>query len=155
MENLTLSELIRRIESRDTTSAVRFEPSTYNKFAVVNPNISKAAKEIWDRIALVNKCSRATAAMIYSSSWGAHQIMGFNLYADDFPMPVGEYLVSQSAQEGRFLAFVKRNGLQDFTPEILAKSHEMRLKFAMKYNGSIAYEQPMLAALAHFGIPTI
>lgn len=153
MEKLTLSELIAWIESRDTTSAVCFEPTVYTRMTAQGAVINKAVKEIWDRIALVNKCSRATAAMIYSSSWGAHQVMGFNVYADDFPMPIGEYLVSQSAQQGRFLAFIKRNGLQDFTPEMLSKSHEKRLKFAMAYNGSIAYEGPMLIALAHFGLP--
>lgn len=153
MEKLTLSELIRWIESRDTTGAIRFEPLTYNKFAVVDAVHSKVIGDILNRIISANKCSRSTAAMIYSSSWGAHQMMGFNVYADEFPMPVGEFLVSQSAQEGRFLSFIKRNGLQDFTPEILAKNHDMRLKFAIKYNGSIAYEKAMLSALAHFGLP--
>ena len=150
MESLTLSELIAWIESRDTTSAVRFEPATYAKFENATPN--KVVSEILARIKTANKCSDATARMIYSTSWGAHQLMGFNIYSDDFPMPIGEYLVSQSAQQGRFLAFIKRAGLQDFTPGNLAKSHELRLKFAMRYNGSIDYEKVILTALDHFGL---
>jgi hypothetical protein len=151
MENISLSELIAWIESRDTTAAIRFEPATYAKFDNAAPN--KVVMDILARIKSANRCSDATARMIYSTSFGAHQLMGFNIYADDFPMPIGEYLVSQSAQQARFLAFLKRAGLQDFTPDNLAKNHDSRLKFAIKYNGSIVYEQAILQALHHFGLP--
>lgn len=152
MEQLTIAELIGWIESRNNSGAVRFEPATYNKFAGDIAQLNKAVREILARIQIVNKCSVHTAAMIYSTSWGAYQMMGFNVYAQDGAVPISEYLALPRVQGEDFLAFLKRNGLQDFTPVKLAKDQALRYKFSTKYNGSIAYDEAMRAALEHFGL---
>ncbi len=151
MEPVTLFELIAWVESRSTFGAIRFEPAVYDRFAA--GKINKAGLEILARIVAVNKCSQGTAKMIYSTSWGAVQIMGFNLYADPkFDMPIAEYLDGQGPQTRAFRSFLVSAGLQDFTPAILAKSKEARLKFSTKYNGSIAYDLALRNALNHFGL---
>lgn len=155
MEQLTIAELVAWIESRGNAGAVRFEPGTYNKFAGDVMKAPKAALEILLRIQLVNKCSLHTAAMIYSTSWGMYQSMGFNIYADPSDTPISEYLSSPRLQAAQFVAFLKRNGLQDFTPGNLAEDQKRRYKFSMKYNGSIAYEQSMIVALRHFGLSVV
>lgn len=152
MENLSLADIVSFIESRGRLSAIRFEPTVYNKF--VDPkNVPKAAALIVARIVKANNCSNSTAAMIYSSSFGKYQVMGFNIYADDdFTMPVGEFLGCQSAQDARFTAFLKRNGLGNYTGTQLAHDQAARLNFAIKYNGSIAYVNNIIAALKYFGV---
>lgn len=152
MEQLTIAELISWIESRNNSGAMRFEPATYNKFAGDIAKLNKVVRDILARIQIVNRCSVHTAAMIYSTSWGAFQMMGFNIYAEDGAVPVSEYLASPRIQGTDFVAFLKRNGLQDFTPGKLAKDQSARFKFSTKYNGSIAYDEPMRAALEHFGL---
>lgn len=152
MEQLTIAELISWIESRNNIGAMRFEPATYNKFAGDIAKLNKTVREILARIQIVNRCSVHTAAMIYSTSWGAFQMMGFNVYAQDGAVPISEYLASPRVQSADFLAFLKRVGLQDFTPGKLAKDQSARYKFSTKYNGSIAYDEPMRAALEHFGL---
>lgn len=152
MEQLTMAEVVAWIESRNNAGAMRFEPATYNKFAGDVAKLNKAVRDILARIQIVNRCSVHTAAMIYSTSWGAFQMMGFNVYADDGAVPISEYLASPRIQAADFVAFLKRSGLQDFTPGKLAKDQSARYKFSTKYNGSIAYDTALCAALAHFGL---
>jgi hypothetical protein len=154
-EQLTIGELISWIESRNDSGAIRFEPGTYNKFAGDISKAPKAARDILERIRIINACSLHTAAMIYSTSWGMFQSMGFNIYANPSTTTISEYLSSPRLQAEQFVAFLKRTGLQDFTPTMLAKDQASRFKFSMKYNGSIVYDSPMCAALRHFGISVV
>jgi hypothetical protein len=148
----TIADLVAWIETKNERGAIRFEPGTYNKFWGDALKANKVAQAILARIREVNACSIHTAAMIYSTSWGAYQLMGFNLYADaQGAMPVSEYLVSPTAQAASLAAFLARVGLSNVTPEQLARGQALRLKFAMRYNGAIAYEQAMIEALKHFG----
>lgn len=152
MEKLSLSEVVAWIESRGALSAIRFEPTVYNKFTT-GAELPKEASAILRRIQAANKCSIHTAAMIYSTSWGKFQLMGFNVYADaDFSMPIGEFLASQTAQGSRLVSFLKRNGLADYTPQQLAVDQSARSHFAMKYNGAIGYANNIVAALKYFGM---
>jgi len=153
MDMPTMPELISFIETKNNRAAVRFEPATYNKFGDVGALKNAEAQKIIARIQIINRCSVHTAAMIYSSSWGAHQLMGFNIYADqEFDIPVGEFLACDTIQLKAFMSFLNRNALQNYTAAGLAANHPQRLKFSIRYNGSIAYEQPMIAALKHFGV---
>lgn len=151
MEPLTINELIRHVESRNRPSAMRFEPAVYQR--ITTGPLTQAEMSILGRIKEQNRCSDGTARMIYSTSWGLYQIMGFNLYTTDgISGPITEYSAASSVQDATFLQFLKRNGLQDFTPGKLAEDAALRLKFSMKYNGAIAYADALVAALAHFGI---
>lgn len=152
MEQLTIGELVAWIESRGDAAAIRFEPTVYNKFAGNISLLPKAVQVILQRIQIVNRCNVHTAAMIYSSSWGAYQSMGFNVYADECETTISDYLGSPRLQAAQFNAFLKRSGLADFTPGKLAADQAARYKFSIKYNGSIAYETGMINALTHFGL---
>lgn len=153
----TIADLIAWIETKNNLAGVRFEPAIYKRFdngILVTP--SAAAAPILARIKKANACSDHTALMIYSTSWGAHQLMGFNIWGGPlYSGTVADFLGSATAQATAFFSFLRRVGLQDITPEMLAVDQTLRLKFAMTYNGSIAYEKPMLDALAHFKVKGI
>jgi hypothetical protein len=152
MKYPSIADVVAWVETKNNRSAVRFEPTTYNKFGSDAARTNKIAQAILARIQIINVCSVHTAAMIYSSSWGAYQLMGFNVYAGpSFDMPVAEYLACETVQRASFVEFLTRCSIGNVTPEQLAASQSLRLKFAMKYNGSIAYETPLCAALEHFG----
>lgn len=144
----SIADIIARIESHGDTHALRFEPLVYARASSVPP----ASRPTLERIAKLHKCSVATAAMLYSTSWGTRQIMGFNIWGpEQYGGTLYDFLADDEAQIRVFYAFLRRVDLQDITPEQLAKSQQARLKFSMAYNGSIAYEQPMLEALRFYG----
>lgn len=90
--------------------------------------------------------------MIYSASYGAVQMMGFNLYGlCGYTKTVTEFLASQADQELILHKFLAANHLSDYSPEFLAVNKAERLVFAKTYNGSIDYNAPMELALKHFG----
>ncbi len=145
MNGLTLFELISQVESNDNHYAIRFEPTTYDRQAYFTV-------EVTHNIIAANVCSHETARMISSTSWGAIQIMGFNLYSGVAPAKasIGMFLEFPSLQEVEFERYIKNRDL-NFTPQNLL-SEEHRLYFALKYNGAKAYADRILAALKHFGI---
>ncbi len=156
MDNPTITDVIAFIESKNNRGAIRFEPATYNKWGSDAAKANKVANAILARIQIANNCSVHTAAMIYSSSWGAYQLMGFNVYAEpEFIMPVAEFLSCETVQKASVSAFLVRCSIGNVTPKQLAASQSLRLKFAMKYNGSIAYDTPLCAALEHFGFSVV
>ena len=136
---VTTYEIIRRIESSDFPMAMRFEPSVYAR--------DGASEQIVKRIMKYNRCSRATAKMIYATSWGGTQIMGFNLYHPNYGLSisVGEFLNSEDAQRALFNLFCAANNI-DFSVEQLAQSNVLRDRFARFYNGSVANYSPKILA---------
>ena len=74
---VNMYELIAYVETCNNCKALRFEPATYAKLSITR---SDSQKLLIEKIQTANKCSWGTALMIYSSSFGATQIMGFNLY---------------------------------------------------------------------------
>lgn len=122
-------QALAKIESNDWPEAIRFEPLVYAKR-------DSHAQHIIDAIVKANRCTRHTAAVIYSSSYGCWQLMGFNLYASwNAPhVSVGFFMSSRENQRNAIRRFMERNGLDGFTQaQLLTK--EGSEAFAKKYNG--------------------
>lgn len=148
--NVGLKEIVSFVESDNNQYAIRFEADIfcYNRRKVDNriiESIRKAHKYM----------SRDTARMIYFSSWGMYQIMGFNLYRF-YIGPIALFLCNKKEQEEAFDRFmtpfytkysekdiidcleflfannIALNDIENYRVELLPL-----IKFIEYYNGSI------------------
>ena len=144
MTTVTLFDIIAWVETKNVQHAMRFEPSVYARVADQwLPEMVAAQK--------ANSCSQGTARMIYSTSFGAAQIMGFNLYGQGYAGDISTFCWDIRAQETQFDAFVKRKNIV-CTPEDLAGIPIVRRHFAQVYNGAPDTYAPLIAqALQHYG----
>lgn len=151
--NIDLFSLISQVETNHNSKAVRFEPATYSKLSVLRTDSQKL---IIAAIQKANACSWGTALMIYSTSWGTAQIMGFNLYGPyvKYTKDVISYCDSQTDQENSFADLTIHMCLHDIAPVALAASATVRNKFAVTWNGSPEYADGIVAALKlyHFSV---
>lgn len=98
---IEIAKIIAEVESNSFQYAIRFEPHIYTSLKNrKNPQILKKIVEL-------NKCSYETAKMIYSSSWGMYQIMGFNIYTRGYNKSIGEFLASEAEQYNVLQEFLK------------------------------------------------
>jgi hypothetical protein len=149
MENKTLYDLISKIESNGDLKATRFETKVFDRIATVRTD---GQKSIISNIEKSHNCSWHTALQIYSTSYGATQIMGFNLYAPfiNYDRPFVNFLIDEKEQKTAFKNFTVSKGLQDCTLESLAASHSERIKFALTYNGGKEYTTKIIETLRIF-----
>ena len=142
----SLFDVIAWVETKNNPHAMRFEPTVYTGFP------SKRLSTAWARIRSVNNCSEGTADMIYSTSFGAVQVMGFNLYSGSYGGDIVSFCGDTIAQATVFEEFVSNNGIL-CTPDTLAAQPAVRSSFARKYNGDQtgAYAAQIVYALQHFG----
>jgi len=141
---LTLEELIADIESAGNKYAMRFEPHVFDRTQSstrygVMVNIARAR----------NKCSRDTARVIISTSWGKFQIMGFNLYDPaslDYPSSVGQYMATDTDQAETFKTFCLNKGIYFSISDLLDEA--LALRFARTYNGADEYAKKIMSRLA-------
>lgn len=147
----TLFQVISWVETKHNSRAVRFEPATYEKLSAVRTDSQKA---IIANIMKRNGCSWGTALMIYSSSWGETQLMGFNIYgpAVNYPGDIINFCMSETAQKSGFDALVKEMKLTDISVATLAVSSVARARFAVTYNGSVNYAVEIVAALKSYNL---
>lgn len=149
MSQSKMFQIIGLIESNHHQYAIRFEHEYFNR------RLAKGWKEeIIARIRKANECSRRTAQMIYSSSWGSVQIMGFNLYHGEncLTRSVGEFMNDLELQEKEFNRFLRNAKLDKYTPEELANDAEARRRFAKTYNGAESYADLINNSLKHYGV---
>lgn len=141
----TLDQVIGWIESRQRDYAMRFEPGIFAK--AKNPTILKAIKD-------ANDCNDVTAHVIYSTSFGEFQVMGFNLYDTTIALktPIADYLSDLGAQIASFYRFVRLKDI-DYTVMQMCNADYAK-HFAMVYNGSVQYVQAITGSLKHFGVIT-
>lgn len=142
---VTLAQVIGWIESRNNPFALRFEPKVFARTQKEQP--------ILQRIRDANACDDMTAQMIYSTSWGEYQLMGFDLYSAPvmFPHSLGDYLESSEFQLASFDQFCNGRNIGANTPQSLLLQSNALL-FARRYNGGSAYAESIAAALQHFGV---
>ncbi len=128
---MTLADLIISIESNGDKRAMRFEEGFYNRVK------DKTQDTAINRIQRIHKCSRNTACMIASTSWGLFQIMGYNIYFYSlYDAHITKFVDDVVAQIEAFHKFIKGKGI-DYTVEEL-KTNEAKLKrFASIYNGDV------------------
>ena len=165
---LDIFDLIAQVETGRNFEAMRFEDGVYARIVA---NRTDAQKVIIANIIKANGgqfgCSWHTALMIFSTSFGAAQIMGFNLYGRvcGFPGSVIDFMrpgqgaivnvIAESCQRVIFSHLLQSMNLGGATPENLAGSAAGRKAFAVDYNGSPAYADAIILALEHFQIPVI
>jgi hypothetical protein len=148
----SLFDIISWVETKHNSSAVRFEPATYEKLSVARTDSQKA---IIANIMRANACSWGTALMIYSTSFGQVQLMGFNLYGPvaKYDSNIIEFCCDETVQRITFALTVASMKLDDITVAQLAASIVARHRFAITYNGSPEYADNIVAALKSYGIP--
>lgn len=150
---ILLSDVIGWVETKDCPHAIRFEPVTYQN--LINGAILPSHMVILRRIMSVHNCSQGTAEMIYSSSFGKYQEMGFDMYASDGTSEdVITFCGDEAEQDRLFNNFVIAENI-NFKPSDLAGSVTDRNNFALKYNGSLVYASSIIAALEHFAFDVV
>lgn len=153
----TLANIIASIESSDNPKRLRFESATYQK--LISGKMTPIHSVIVGNIASINKCSTDTAAMLYSTSFGLYQMMGFNLWDPSSSartsFDVFSFVASPNEQTRCFNAFVSRETI-DYTAQELADSDLRRVHFAHIYNGDAEhYSAAIVGALKIAGYKVI
>lgn len=147
---VNLTDVIAWVETKDNCKLFRFEPATYAKLSTAQNDVQK---QILSSIQKANLCSLSTALMIYSTSWGRCQLMGFNLYAPQVGCveTIADVLANQTHEQDTY--FTKLVNWQNLvlTPQQLSVPAE-RLFFARKYNGADSYADLIKASLTHFNL---
>jgi hypothetical protein len=146
----TVFDIISWVETKHNTAAVRFEPTCYDKVSAARTDSQKA---IIANIMKIHGCSWGTALMIYSTSFGQVQIMGFNLYGSlKCQKNIIAYCNDVSEQAYGFSVLRAIMHLSDITVAQLAASPVARHRFAITYNGAPEYADEIVAALKSYGI---
>lgn len=143
----SLLRVIKLIESSNNMGAIRFERKVFNRItdAGYTPALSNIQK--------ANHCSSDTARAIYSMSWGAYQIMGFNLYGDlKLSIPIFDYLKDYCMQDELAWAFINDVKKIGYSVDELKNDEIKRNHFAVTYNGSSNYAINIMKAIKELGL---
>lgn len=149
---IAVCDLIAHIESSGNPYAYRFEPIVYKNLSV--GSLTPAHLAIVQNIMRIHSCSQSSAMVIYSSSYGLYQIMGFNMYGllgvEDSIFKFCNNPVDQLVAFNKLRVSMKLDG---FSVSDLANDANDRMIFAQRYNGSLVYEDAIVAALQYYKIP--
>ncbi len=148
--NPALARIIRHVESSDNPYALRFEPATYENLGV----LSNAEIALLDKIAKYNACDFVTAKVIYSTSFGYYQLMGFNIYGLGCGDNIFEFCANDFLQVDIFNDFLDSRAIN--VPWSTLKTNITELhRFAEAYNGPgdpQAYAARMLQVAQELGL---
>lgn len=149
MNEISVAQIIAHVETGNNPHELRFEPATYSALPM-NPPPAKA--QILVNIAHLHHCSSGTARMIYSTSWGKYQMMGFNLYGMlGYQGNIFQYAEDDAAQDQTFERFVTLNKIVCTVDDF--KDPAKRAHFAQVYNGNPdAYSAMILIAMHALGV---
>jgi hypothetical protein len=142
-----LAAIQRLVESSNNYHATRFERSVFNRITNVGTTPTLL------QIQRCNQCTTDTARQIYSTSYGAYQIMGFNLYdpAIGWAGTIQNYLNDSVAQDSTYFYFLRANHIA-YTWRTLKANPTIMTEFAIHYNGSDAYVLALKKAAASLGL---
>lgn len=127
--NITTAHIIAAIESSNNPFAYRFEPG------VMGRSRRTDQADLLHTIERINMVDAESASVIYSSSYGLFQIMGFNLYSElEYNASFGFFLANVQDQLKAFNNFLIHEKIK-FTPEELLNDTAKRQLFAQVYNG--------------------
>lgn len=132
---VSLAEVVSQIESSNFQGAMRFEPQVFARDII--------PLAILSHIANINMCDMQTAKVIYSTSWGLYQIMGFNMYNINSPAyiyTIFSFFTNPDLQLKTFNWFLATNHIEYTIPQLLG-DYQLLNDFALKYNGSLAYAE--------------
>lgn len=141
-----LSSVIGWIESRNDPFALRFEPKVFAGSRFVDYALLQVIQQC-------NDCSEDTARVIASTSWGAYQVMGFNLYNSPFNFrgKIAAFFCDAIKQLQIFNDYVDAKNIA-YTVSDLASSSLKREHFGLLYNGSTNYADSIIESLTHYGV---
>lgn len=141
-----LDGVIGWIESRNDPFALRFEPSVFSGSRFVDYALLQVIQQC-------NNCSEDTSRVIASTSWGAFQVMGFNLYNSPFNYrgKIATFACDANKQLQIFYDYVDVKNIA-YTVSDLAASALKREHFGLLYNGSASYADNIVASLKHYGV---
>lgn len=143
--DVSTGAIISRIESRGQYYAMRFERRVFN--AITNAG----GNAITEKIRTLHSCSQDTAKVIYSSSFGAYQIMGFNLYGMlEYQGKFIDFMLNKQVQNDLFQSFLISKGIAFSPSELLDEANRMR--FALRYNGAKTYAALIKNSLDYYGV---
>lgn len=134
--DLALAHLIAQVESNDDPYAIRLEPKTYLRLTNAQTGTPLLT------IAKINRCSLPTARMIYSTSFGAWQVMGFNWYALGLNVPIGRIFGDKDLQAIFFFKYLTSHNINKSITDVMASDESIN-HFALMYNGSTQYADRM------------
>ena len=145
-----LCRIIQRVESSDNISAVRFEPLVFSGMAM-----EPREHDFIQKIADWNHCNWNTARVIFSTSFGFYQLMGFNIYSLGMEdCTISHFWVDPELQRLAFTNFLRRENINWRWTDIKQNSTMLR-HFAVTYNGPgqpDAYMGMMLRAAKELGL---
>lgn len=142
---VTTGAIISRIESRSKYSAIRFERRVFN--AITN----SGGNSTTEKIRVVHSCSQDTAKCLYSCSFGAYQLMGFNIWGIlEYSGKYADLVANHQVQDNLFQAFLINKGIA-YSPQDLLDPVK-RLAFALRYNGSKTYADLIKNSLDYYGV---
>ncbi len=134
-----LAAIIRNVESGCHLYAIRYEPGIFASLAQAESNAPLIQK-----IAGINACDIKTAKIIFSTSYGLWQEMGFNIYSLGYDLPILQFWQSQTDQRAIYDAFIIKNGVNFSWREMVADQMKME-EFARVYNGPGAVSEYIAA----------
>lgn len=142
---ITLAEVVASVESGGDSWACRREPTVYAKYLLTDDQTQNAIGAKIRQFEEIHNCSPDTARDFLSMSWGAYQMMGFNL---------SEHVLKFVADPARQLVVFEERAVIQFgaTPDQLPDASWLltdpaaALAFATRYNGDGAAYLPRLRA---------
>lgn len=142
-----LARIIAQVESSQFPFAIRYEPGIKS----FQPELLRLIYK-GNRLADADKFGySATARVIYATSYGKFQVMGYELYQLGFTGAVGEYLGNEEEQERMFSMFLNAKRINSAWESLKANQPALT-QFALKYNGSDQYANRMLGAAKALGL---
>lgn len=124
-----LASVIKGIESAGNPYRPRFEFHAY---------MSWPWGPVYQRIQDKHECSRDTAQMIATTSWGVYQMLGCNIFDQGIsgvdPDHLFAYVASPDMQDTSFANFLKAKGIDWTLEDLLGDSDKMQ-KFCTRWNG--------------------
>src|SRR5579883_2186429 len=104
-----LALIISQVESSQLPYSLRFEPRTFADIAALSAPVIKTL----ELISRCNNCDFQTAKVIYSTSWGLYQLMGFNIYESGYSGSIARFLNDTGAQLELFTAFLTEHSINE------------------------------------------
>lgn len=128
----SLADAVMQIESAGDWRAERFEPAVYGR------SLTSDQLKIRQAIKAIHRCSDATATVIYATSYGWFQLMGFNLWGRiGIRCHKADFIQNQALQRRAFEQYARDAGIW-FEPASCADEVELHTRcqlFALRYNG--------------------
>lgn len=127
-----LASVIKAIESGGNPRALRFEPGVYAWDVSVYDREATVRK-----IGLLHRCSMATAHILFSTSFGQYQEMGFNLWDASRPLISADEFTFRSdtaLQDKAFADFLAARGIAYELADMLADPAKLE-HFVEVWNG--------------------